>query len=107
LFLALVHLREARCAQCGAVVAAPGSRSFVVGPDGTPVEFSRDDPPAEMTVEIDCPNGHGLVLYVPNEIAAEETLYTPQDAPLANDARLVETHSESGAALSFEGERRS
>lgn len=101
LFLALVHLREAACKQCGATIASPGSRSFIVRSDGSPVGFVRDDPPAEMTVEIACPNGHRLELFVPNEVGAEETLYTPQDAPMARDARLAQARSESGAVTSF------
>ncbi len=87
-FLALVHLRELRCQECNALLARPGARSFVVDETGEPVNFSGEEPPAEMTVEIACPDGHETTLYVPNEIAAEETLVTPEDAPVARDAVL-------------------
>ncbi len=88
-FLALVHLRELRCEQCNALLAPPGARSFIVDANGDPLRFSQEEPPEEMTVEILCPNGHETALYVPNEIAAEETLVTPPDAPIGRDATLV------------------
>ncbi len=88
-FLALVHLRDLRCAECHAHLADAGARSFIVGADGDPLNFSQEEPPEEMTVEITCPNGHVTTLYVPNEIAAEETLVTPADAPIGRDAVLV------------------
>lgn len=53
------------------------------------MSFSESEPPEEMTVEIECPNGHPVTLYVPNEIAAEETLRTPETAPIARDATIV------------------
>ncbi len=88
-FLALVHLLDLKCAQCNAPLAQAGARSFVVDANGDPINFSQEEPPEEMTVEILCPNGHDTTLYVPNEIAAEETLVTPADAPIARDAILV------------------
>lgn len=98
-FFALVHLQEARCAQCGALLAAPGARSFVVAPDGAPFFFDPGDLPAEMTVEMPCPNGHALTLLLPNEISAEESLMTPEDAPIAADAVLRSGSTESGKGL--------
>ncbi len=88
-FLALVHLRDLRCEQCNEPLATAGARSFVVDASGDPINFSQEEPPEEMTVEILCPNGHETPLYIPNEIAAEETLVTPVDAPVARDAILV------------------
>jgi hypothetical protein len=55
---------------------------------GEALNFSTEEPPDEMTVEIACPNGHTAILYVPNEIGAEETLVTPDDAPIGRDAVL-------------------
>lgn len=98
-FLAIVHLHEARCPQCGAALAAPGSRSFIVDDEGAPALFDPNDPPAEMTVEIPCPNGHSLTLFVPNEISAEESLMTPASAPIAADAVLRAATTESGKGL--------
>ena len=88
-FLALVHLRELRCEECNALLADAGARSFIVDTSGDPVLFSQEEPPEEMTVEIACPDGHATMLYIPNEIAAEETLVTPADAPIGRDATLV------------------
>lgn len=88
-FLALVHLRELRCEQCNELLAAPGARSFLVDERGEAVNFSEKEPPEEMTVAILCSNRHENELYVPNEIAAEETLYTPEDAPIARDAIML------------------
>ena len=88
-FLALVHLRELRCAECNALLAEAGARSFIVDAAGNPLNFSQEEPPEEMTVVIACPNGHDTTLYVPNEVAAEETLVTPADSPIARDAVLV------------------
>ena len=88
-FLALVHLRELRCAECSALLAQAGARSFIIDAAGDPMNFSQEEPPEEMTVEIACPNGHATTLYVPNEIGAEETLVTPPDAPIGRDAVLV------------------
>ncbi len=88
-FLALVHLRELRCGQCNELLAAAGSRSFLVDAGGEALNFSEEEPPEEMTVAIYCSNGHENVLYVPNEIAAEETLFTPDEAPIAPDATIL------------------
>jgi hypothetical protein len=88
-FLALVHLRERRCAQCGELLAAAGARSFVVDEDDNPVNFSQDEPPEEMTVALVCANGHVTRLQVPQELSAEETLATPDDAPIGRDATIV------------------
>jgi hypothetical protein len=88
-FLALVHLRELHCGDCNALLAQAGARSFIVDANGDPLNFSQEEPPEEMTVEIACPNGHDTTLYVPNEVAAEETLVTPPDAPIGRDAILV------------------
>ena len=88
-FLALVHLRELRCAQCNELLASPGARSFLVDQNGEAMSFTQDEPPAEMTAAIVCSRGHENLLYVPNEIAAEETLYTPEGAPIARDAIML------------------
>lgn len=88
-FLSLVHLRELRCPLCSKEIAAPGARSFIVDGDGNPVHFAEERPPQEMTVALQCRNGHTTEISVPNEIAAEETLATPEDAPIAADAVLV------------------
>ena len=88
-FLALVHLREVRCAECNALLAEAGARSFIVDAAGDPINFSQEEPPEEMTVAIACPNGHDTTLFVPNEVAAEETLVTPAGAPIGRDAVLV------------------
>ena len=88
-FLALVHLRELRCAQCNALLAQAGARSFVVDENHDPFDVPESDGPEELTVEIRCPRGHDTILYVPNEIGAEETLITPIDAPVGRDAIVV------------------
>lgn len=88
-FLALVHLRELLCAQCGVVLAQAGARSFLVDASGEALSFPADAPPGEMTVAIFCPSGHENVMYVPNELAAEEALLTPDDAPIARDAVML------------------
>lgn len=98
-FLSLVHLRALDCERCGAPLAAAGARSFVVGADANPADFALDDPPAEMVVCLACPHGHLTELNVPNEIAAEQTLLTPQDAPIARDAVVISGTTESGKAL--------
>ena len=89
-FLAVVHLRELLCAQCGARIAEAGARSFIVDASGAPVSFAGDAIPEEMAVRLTCPNGHETTLYVPNEVSAEETLATPDGAPIATDAVLSE-----------------
>lgn len=88
-FLALVHLRELRCPECETLLAEAGARSFLVDASGEAINFSGSEPPEEMTVAIRCPQGHEATLYVPNEIGAEETLITPEDAPIARDAILM------------------
>ena len=88
-FLALVHLRERRCEQCNALLGAAGARSFVVDERGDPVNFSQDEPPEAMQAALVCPNGHTTVLRVPEDLGAEETLVTPQDAPIGRDATMM------------------
>ncbi|MDQ2873245.1 MAG: hypothetical protein M3R35_08975 [Candidatus Eremiobacteraeota bacterium] len=101
-FLSLVHLRDMQCAVCKSPIARAGARSFVVDLGGTPIHFSTDDPPAEMIVELVCSNGHANELNVPNEISAEETLSTPDDAPIACDATLTSGTTEGGVELAPE-----
>jgi hypothetical protein len=88
-FLALVHLRELTCPQCGAVLATAGARSFVVDERHEAVNFSQNEPPDGMTVAVLCPNGHRVIRRVPDELAAEETLAVPDDAPIGHDALLM------------------
>lgn len=99
MFLSLVHLSELRCEECREVLAEPGARSFIVTLDRDPVEFSTDDPPAEMVVHLLCRNGHATEVNVPNEIGAEESMTTPDEAPLGADACLISGTTESGKAL--------
>lgn len=89
-FLAVVHLRELVCPECGAVIAAPGARSFVVDPQGAPILFDEQNMPGEMSLTIACPSGHVATLLVPNEVSVEETMVTPDAAPIAADAVLTE-----------------
>jgi hypothetical protein len=89
IYLALVHLRDLACEACGAPLAAAGARSFIVSDDGEPFGFEPSAIPEEMSVELRCPLGHETTLLVPNEIAAEETLQTPEDAPIGADAFIV------------------
>jgi hypothetical protein len=89
-FLAVVHLRELVCPQCGAKIAEPGARSFVVDPKGEPVLFEEQRMPNEMALTIACPRGHLTKLLVPNEVSVEETIATPDAAPIAADAVLSE-----------------
>jgi hypothetical protein len=98
-FLAIVHLRELRCAQCESALAVAGARSFIVDAQGDPLLFSSDDPPAEMVVQLSCASGHTTELNVPNEVSAEEALITPEEAPIAADACVVSGTTESGAPL--------
>jgi hypothetical protein len=99
MFLSLVHLRELQCEECSALLAQPGARSFIVDAQGDPLPFSAEDPPAEMVVHVLCPNGHSTELNVPNEISAEESLNTPDDAPIGLDACLISGTTESGKPL--------
>ena len=99
MFLSLVHLVELRCGRCSQLLAEAGARSFIVNGEGDPVLFSEDDPPAEMVVHLFCTNDHANELNVPNEISAEESLTTPDQAPIAVDACLISGTTESGKAL--------
>lgn len=99
MFLSIVHLVALKCEECSADLAQPGARSFIVDSQGDPVQFSADDPPAEMVVELSCPNGHVTELNVPNEISAEESMTTPDEAPIGADACLISGTTESGKAL--------
>ena len=99
MFLSIVHLTELRCEDCKELLAQPGARSFIVDRDGDPVQFSPDDPPAEIVVHLLCRNGHANELNVPNEISAEESMTTPDQAPIAADACLISGTTESGKAL--------
>lgn len=98
-YLSLVHLRDLHCAVCNALLARAGARSFIVDQDGNPMHFSQEDPPAEMVVQLTCPNGHTTEFNVPNEIAAEEALTTPDDAPIGVDASVLSGVTESGKEL--------
>jgi hypothetical protein len=98
-YLSIVHLRDLVCATCRAPLAVAGARSFIVDDAGEPIRFADDDAPAEMEVEIVCPNRHVTTLLVPNEIAAEETLRTPEASPLGSDAILRDGTTESGRPL--------
>jgi hypothetical protein len=88
-FLDLVHVRERRCERCGSVYAEPGSRSFIVDAHGFPVDFDDENPPAQLRVALKCANGHLTTLSVPEDVSAEATMMTPDDAPIATDALLV------------------
>jgi hypothetical protein len=88
-FLALVHLRERRCPQCDALLGAAGARSFVVDDRGDPISFSQEEPPEQMQVDVVCENGHSTMLRVPEDLGAEETLVTPDGAPIGRDAMIV------------------
>jgi phage FluMu protein Com len=88
-FLALVHLRDLRCAQCNELLAVAGARSFLIDERGEAINFTQEEPPEEMTAAILCSRKHENLLYVPNEIGAEETLYTPEEAPIARDAIML------------------
>jgi len=89
IYLALVHLRDLVCEPCGAPLAVAGARSFIVSDDDEPVGFEQGAVPEEMTVELRCPLGHVTTLLVPNEIGAEETMQTPEEAPIGADAFIV------------------
>lgn len=98
MFLSVVHLHPLLCS-CGEMLAQAGARSFVVDAGGDPLAFSAADPPAEMVVAFTCGHGHVNQLRIPNELSAEETMQSPDDAPLGADAVLVEGRTESGAAI--------
>ena len=88
MFLSLVHLRELRCPLCQSLLAQPGARSFIIDANGDPVNFSAEKPPEQMTVEITCENGHITPLNVPGEVSVEESIATPEEAPIGKDAVL-------------------
>ena len=88
-FLALVHLRDLRCAECNELLAVAGARSFLTDAHGEAINFSQEEPPDEMTAAIYCSRKHENLLYVPNEVAAEETLFTPEEAPIGRDATML------------------
>lgn len=68
--------------------SARRSRSAFVRLDtsGEPSGYDPEQQPEEMTVEISCATGHANTFFVPNELAAEEVLRTPEDAPIGRDA---------------------
>ncbi|MDQ2663159.1 MAG: hypothetical protein M3Y18_03900 [Candidatus Eremiobacteraeota bacterium] len=99
MFLSLVHLRDMTCSMCGELLAQGGARSFIVDATGIAVGFAEADPPAEMVVEITCEQGHGSELNVPNEISAEQTLQTPEEAPTGRDAVLLSGTTEADRSL--------
>jgi hypothetical protein len=99
MFLSVVHLRDLPCHACNEMLATAGARSFIVGSDGNPMNFSEEDPPAEMVVQLACRNGHVTELNVPNEISAEESLQTPDDAPIGVDAYAVSGTTEGGRSI--------
>ncbi|HKU81753.1 MAG TPA: hypothetical protein VJP76_06240 [Candidatus Tumulicola sp.] len=98
-FLAVTHLRPARCPDCGSLLAQAGARSFLVDGGGVPRSFNEADPPAELRVRLACPNGHALELLIPNDVAAEEVSAIPDGAPIGADAVVVSGTAESGHAL--------
>jgi len=89
-FLAVVHLRELVCPDCGTKIAGAGARSFVVDPKGEPIGFDEERMPEEMALTVACPRGHAVRLLVPNEVGVEGTMVTPEAAPIAADAVLSE-----------------
>ncbi len=88
-YVNLVHLRELACARCGQVLAQAGARSFVVDAQGNPLNVAQDEGRSQLAVMLTCRNGHATGLSVPDDVAAEEALVTPDDAPIGADARLV------------------
>jgi hypothetical protein len=98
-FLNLVHVRELRCKTCIALLAPAGARSFIVDAEHNPAAISVDDPAAQIVVRLTCPNGHVTVLTVPNDVAAEEALMTPDNAPIAVDACIASSGTQSREAL--------
>lgn len=97
MFLSLVHLHERRCVLCNALLGAAGSRSFIVDAGGDPVSFPAENPPEQMQVEIVCQNGHLNRLEIPGDASAEESLNTPDGAPIGRDAVLVAIGDDDGA----------
>jgi len=85
-FLSIVHLRERRCILCSALIAEAGARSFIVDDRGDPVDFAAEGPPERMQVAIVCENGHVNPIDVPGDASAEESMYTPDEAPIGRDA---------------------
>ncbi|MEO7202678.1 MAG: hypothetical protein ABI431_07595 [Candidatus Tumulicola sp.] len=98
-FIAIVHLRELQCPECGLSIAEAGARSFVVGTDGAPVWFADADMPSELAVDVSCENGHPARLLLPNEVGAEEAANVPEGAPFAPDAVLEKGFAESYKVL--------
>jgi hypothetical protein len=98
-FIAIVHLRELQCPECGLPIAEAGARSFVVDTDGAPVWFGDADMPSEIAVDISCENGHLVRLLLPNEVGAEEAANVPEGAPFAPDAVLEQSFNESDKVL--------
>lgn len=88
-----------RCATCDELLADPGARSFLVNASGDPLSVGTEDPPSTILVEVRCSNGHSSRLRVPDDLAAEETIAVPDDAPIARDARIVSGTTEGGRAL--------
>jgi len=72
------------------MLAVAGARSFVVDGAGEPVYFSESQALTGMRVALVCENGHTTRLSVPEDVAAEATLMTPEEAPIGRDAALVE-----------------
>jgi hypothetical protein len=87
-FLSVVHLRELRCTLCSNILAQAGARSFIVDAQGDPVHFSPENSPDEMVVEITCANGHITALNIPSDVSVEESMMTPDEAPIGKDAVL-------------------
>jgi hypothetical protein len=98
-FIAIVHLRELHCPECGLPIAEAGARSFVVGADGAPVWFADEHMPSELVVDVSCENGHPARLLLPNEVGAEEAGNVPEGAPFAPDAVLESGVTDSGKVL--------
>lgn len=90
MYLALVHLRTLDCRECQESLAPEGSRSIIVDGAGDPVAFLTDEPPEELVLLLTCSLGHELEVNVPLNMAVENVEMTPDDAPLASDARLLE-----------------
>jgi hypothetical protein len=98
-FIALVHLRDVLCPECGLLVAEAGARSFVVDAADAPVWFADDDAPAELAVDMRCDDGHPVRLLLPNEVGAEEAAAIPENAPFGPDAVVASGTTESGKSL--------